>query len=53
MIAEARYGALHNDVLQAFCTGQHIINQLNGVAAAYLDAKAKRSNRTWTASQYY
>jgi hypothetical protein len=26
---------------------------VGGVAAAYLDAKAKRSNRTWTPSQYY
>ena len=26
---------------------------VGGVAAAYLDAKTKRSNRTWTPSQYY
>ena len=30
LIAEARYGAMHNDVLHAFCTGQHIIKQLKG-----------------------
>jgi hypothetical protein len=29
-IAEARYGAMHNDVLHAFCTGQYIIKQLKG-----------------------